>query len=48
MVKVGKEEGGFVGPELSKKSPGPSLQLSLRFVYFWRRPVDDAVVRDSP
>ena len=47
MVKVGKEEGGLVGPELSKKSPGPSWQLSLRFVYFWRRSVDDVVVRDS-
>ena len=47
MIEVGKEEGGFVGPELCKQSPGPSGYFGLGLANFGRGSVQKAVVRDN-
>ena len=44
MVEVGKKEGGFIGPELGKKSPGLSGEFVFGFVNVWWWSVEDAIV----
>ena len=36
MVEVGEKEGGFIGPELGKSSPGLSGEFFGFFNVWWR------------